>query len=384
MLKIVMLGPYPTDERFTRGGVEKVMFNVCEGLRPRDDIDLHVVTLNRQVWKDATATKDGMTVHYLRPQTRFCLPTFHVWNIHKARRAIRRLAPDLVHCQESGLEAFIVSGLRLPSVVTVHANFQNERRFYPGLQARLRSQQTLWLARRAERGVARYVPSSEYVRQELSHLASKFTDVIENPIEQRYFEIPDRQLPGRILFSGTMYPRKGVHDLVAAAAVLRRQGVAFSLHLTGQVHSPEYLAQVQAIVRDNNLENAVRFCGLVSEADLEREIGEAAVVVLPSYAETSPMAVQQAMAAGKAIVATNVGGIPYLVADGISALLVSPGDVPGLAARLARVLEDDALRRRLGAAARVEAAARFSAPEVAARMVGLWRQVLGSHRPVRA
>lgn len=376
MLKIVMLGPYPTDERFTRGGVEKVMFNVCEGLRVRDDVDLHVVTLNAQTRQDSVAERNGITVHYLRPQTRLCLPTFNAWNVRRARTAIRRIAPDLVHCQESGLEAFIVSGLRVPNVVTLHANFRNERRFYPGLHAQLRFRQVLWMARLAERGVNCYVPSSEYVRRELPHLAGKFVEVIENPIERRYFEIPERSVPGRILFSGTMYARKGVHDLVAAMAFLRRRGVDCSLHLTGQTHSPDYLAQVQAIVRDNGLEDAVRFCGLVSEEELAREIGEAAVIVLPSYAETSPMAVQQAMAAGKAIVATRVGGIPHLVSDEVSALLLEPGDVANLAERLARVLADGDLRRRLGAAARREALARFSAPEVAARMIALWRRRL--------
>ena len=379
-----MLGPYPADERYTRGGVEKVMFNVCEGLRTRGDIDLHVVTLNRQVRRDETAIRNGMTIHFLAPQQRLCLPTFHAWNILKARRVIKHLAPDLVHCQESGLEAFIASGLRMPSVVTVHANFRNERRFYPGIQARLRFQQTLLLASMAERSITCYVPSSEYVRREMGHLAAKFADVVENPIEQRYFKIPDLQVPGRILFSGTMYPRKGVHDLVEAVALLRRQGVACSLHLTGQVHSPEYLDQVQKIVRDNGLQETVKFCGLVSEADLEREIGEASVAVLPSYAETSPMAVQQAMASGKAIVATRVGGIPHLVVDEVSALLLEPGDVPGLAERLARVLRDEPLRKRLSAVARQEAEMRFSTSEVAARMVALWRQVLTTACPLRA
>lgn len=376
MLKVVMLGPYPTDERFTRGGVEKVMFNVCEGLRARRDLDLHVVTLNALTREDHDAVKDGITVHYLRPQTRLCLPTFNAWNVHRARAAIRRIAPDLVHCQESGLEAFIASGLNVPSAVTLHANFRNERRFYPGLHAQLRFQQVLLMARLAERGVTCYVPSSEYVRRELGQLAGKFADVIENPIERRFFEIPDVPVPGRILFSGTIYPRKGVHNLVAAAAILRRRGVPFGLHLTGQVQAPEYFARVQGMVRDHGLEAAVEFCGLLPEAELEAEIGAASVVVLPSYAETSPMAVQQAMAAGKAIVATKVGGIPHLVSDGISSLLLEPGDVEGLADRLARVLADTELRQRLGAAARHEAETRFSAPEVAARMVALWHRML--------
>ncbi len=376
-MKVALLGPYPVDENFTRGGVEKVTFNTVLGFQGRDDVELHVVAPGYLVGRDHERRTGRVTIHHLQRQRRFCLPTFNALTVLKARRAIRKLAPDLIHCQESGLESFIASGLGLPTVVTVHAIFRNESKFYPGLVAQLRYRQVGLLARLAEPHVARYIASSMYAYKELQRLAQKVHGVIENPIEQRYFDVPDEQVAGRILFSGTMYPRKGVHDLVSAAGRLGERGVDFSLHITGQVHSPDYLEQVRAKASAGGITDRVAFKGLLSEDDLAREFAEAAVVVLPSYAETSPMFIQQAMAAGKAIIATRVGGLPYLIEDGVSGLLFEPGDVSGLTDRLVSLLGDEAMRRRLGARARAEAVARFSATEVAAKTVEVYREVLG-------
>lgn len=371
-----MLAPYPVDPRFTHGGVEKVTHNLVEGFVGREDAELHVVSLSFVDRPLEQERAPNVTIHHVPRQRRLSLPTFSFLSVARARRTVRGLRPDLVHCQEAGLQAYIASGLPYPTLVTIHAVFSNEGRFYPGLKSRFRYWQVDHLARRAVRGVDLYVPSSAYAAEHLDQAGARVAEVVENPIEPRYFEIPDRTVPGRLLFAGTFYPRKGIVELVRAAARLDAAGVPFSLHLAGAVHSPEYEARARREAREAGLEDKVVFRGFLTEEDLAREFGEAAVVVLPSFAETSPMTVQQAMAAGKAVVATRVGGVPHLIRDGESGRLVEPGDVAGLAAALAEVLRDEEGRRRLAAAARREAEARFSAAGAAERSLALYRRVL--------
>ena len=177
-----------------------------------------------------------------------------------------------------------------------------------------------------------------------------------------------------------MYPRKGVHDLISAAVRLKERGIDFSLHITGVIQSQDYFEQVRAAATEGGIADRVAFKGLLSEDDLMREFGEAAVVILPSYAETSPMFIGQAMAAGKAIIATRVGGLPYLIDDGRSGMLVEPGDVDGISDRLARLLADEELRQRFGAQAGAEALARFSPAEVADKTIRVFREVLAERR----
>src|SRR5207302_1116688 len=100
--------------------------------------------------------------------------------------------------------------------------------------------------------------------------------------------------------------------------------------------------------------------GFVPHEELGDLYDRAAVVVCPSYREGLPLCVLEAMAHGRPVVASAVGGIPELVEDGVTGYLVEPGDVAGLRAAIERLLADPALRRRLGRAGRARVAERCS------------------------
>lgn len=375
-MRVALFGPYPVDLHYTRGGVEKVMYSLVEGLKARDDLELHVVSLS-DVRKETEYEDGGVWIHHVPGQRRFSLPTFRFLSVLRGRRAIRRIDPDLIHCQESGHESYVASGLPYPTLVSIHAVFKNEGVHYPGLRAKFRYWQFQFLAERAEAGIDLYAPSSLYVCEELAHLGPKLLDVVENPIEQRYFEVPDMPVPGRILFAGTIYPRKGVEVLVEAARILRDRGERFAVHIAGMIADKEYHAGLIDQARTAGLlDGEVVFRGFLTEDELTREYSEASIVCLPSFAETSPMTVQQAMCAGKPVVATTVGGIPHLIADGVHGRLVGPGDPTALADALADVLADDDRRREMGVRTRADAQARFGTGAVAARFVEIYHQLL--------
>lgn len=105
------------------------------------------------------------------------------------------------------------------------------------------------------------------------------------------------------------------------------------------------------------------------------------VVVLPSvWKEPFPRVLLEAMAAGRAVVATRTGGIPELVEDGVTGLLVPARDPCALAAALLKVLGDDSLRKRLRCAGRERVLRRFTSEETCGLLVGAYRETLGSTR----
>ncbi len=97
--------------------------------------------------------------------------------------------------------------------------------------------------------------------------------------------------------------------------------------------------------------------------------------MLPSRGENLPVAILEAMAVALPVVATRVGGVPEVVRDGESGLLVEPEDVEGLAAALARLAEGEE-RERLGRAAAARIAEHFEAGLVARQMVALYRELV--------
>jgi glycosyltransferase involved in cell wall biosynthesis len=120
---------------------------------------------------------------------------------------------------------------------------------------------------------------------------------------------------------------------------------------------------------------AVEWRGWVEEAEKAALLREAQVFVLASTSEGLPMALLEAMSYGLAIVATAVGGVPDVVADGEQALVVAPGDADALAAALSRLGADAELRSRLGAAA-LARSADFSPDAVAERIAEVYRALL--------
>jgi len=184
---------------------------------------------------------------------------------------------------------------------------------------------------------------------------------------------PQRQEPGRILFLGRAEAAKGIEELLAAAARLQRDFPALRLVVAGDGDLDALRARAGAL----GLAPRLEVLGWIDVAARAEQLARAAVFCLPSYLEGLPMAMLEAMAAGKPVVVTAVGGIPEVIEDGRNGLLVAPRDAAALAAALGRLLAGPALAAQLGAQARATIDARFSAPVVLEQLSDLYRELAG-------
>lgn len=150
--------------------------------------------------------------------------------------------------------------------------------------------------------------------------------------------------------TGRLVPIKG-HDVLLRAwpGVLERLPGARLIMVGDGPERP----RLESLVRDLELDGTVRFVGW--RQDIPEVLAAADVVVQPSLAEGLGYSILEAMAAGRPVVASAVGGMTEVVADGRSGLLVPPSDPAALADAVSRVLEDPALAERLVAAGRVRA-----------------------------
>lgn len=164
---------------------------------------------------------------------------------------------------------------------------------------------------------------------------------------------------------------KGLDTLIDAAAVLRRTHPTAKFVVLGEGPDRPLLEER---IRSNGLTDCVALAGF--HADVWPAIAAADIICLPSKSEGMPNVLLEAMAVGKPIVATAVGGIPEAVASNMNGLLVPAEDPAALAAALAQLVDDRSLARRLGAAAKRTVADRFLARDAVAAYGELYDRLL--------
>jgi glycosyltransferase involved in cell wall biosynthesis len=192
--------------------------------------------------------------------------------------------------------------------------------------------------------------------------------VVHVGIEPEMYEERSRMEPAaagvpKILCVAAHRPYKGIPVLIEACRILRDEGVAFHCDVVG--HGP-MRAELEALVAKHELGGVFVLAGARSQDDVARMMAEATLFVLPSIIasdgqmEGIPVALMEAMASGRAVVSTKISGIPELVEDGRSGLLVQPGDAPALARAMRALLEDRERARQMGLAGQKKVRAEFT------------------------
>jgi glycosyltransferase involved in cell wall biosynthesis len=303
--------------------------------------------------------------------------------IRASRRAIRReraaFTPDVVHVHwwvPGGLAFWPGNASNCPVVLTSHGTdlFLLDR--FP-----IASAVAGPIFRAAAQVTVISTPLVPRVEQ-LGVSADRIT-VLPMPVSAERFAAPlhpDRD-PGRLLFVGRLIERKGAEYAVRAVAELRRQGRAVRLTVIGD--GPER-ANLVPLIDKLGVRDAVDLAGALPHDAVADHFRSASMLLMPAVTdwkgeqEGFGMVLVEAMASDLPIVATRCGGIPDVVTDGETGLLVRERDPVALAAAAARLLDDPALATRLATAARADLDRRFSPAGLAAGFDAVYRRAAGA------
>jgi glycosyltransferase involved in cell wall biosynthesis len=390
-LRVAILGDYPISEgAIHEGGVQSVTHSLAHALARRDDIECHLVSAMRGATTDYRRA-GNLHVHYVRRLPLPRLLTCKIHDIPALVRVIGAIKPDVVHGQGQDRHGLAALRSGYPAVVTSHGVTFVESKFLKrhrlDLVGDMKMRMLIGWEREVFARAKEMIVISSYLSQIYGPMLRARTTLIDNPINPGFFALARAPVPGRLLFVGTVVPRKCVHDLVQAFSLLRQRSSQCSgpdqawrsglqLRIAGPLsHSPtEQL--LRRLISELGLDQQVTLLGAVSEVDLMDEYSRAQLLLIGSREETAPQAIAQAMACGLPAVASAVGGVSAMIKDGVGGLLFPFGDAERCSNQILRLLQDETLREDIALHIRKEGRARFHPDAVAHKTVDVYHRAI--------
>src|SRR3954469_20313840 len=301
---------------------------------------------------------------------------------------VRENGGDVIHAHwaiPTGPAAVLAARkLQLPSVITMHGGdvYVNPEQGYDF--------PTRWYVRPALRWTLRHAGALTAITEDCRQHAlragapAEHIRLVFNGTDLRRFSPEDHGSQGDSRFGSNMifacrqlFPRKGIRFLLEAAAALKPQFPDLKIVLAGDGFERPELVRLAS---ELGIASDVTFLGWVPNADLPPYYRAAAVSVIPSLEEGFGIPAAEAMGCEVAVVASDAGGLPEVVEDGITGLIVPRGDSTALAQAIGSLLADPQRSRRMGQAGRERALRLFDWDRSAAQFEELYHEI-GSRMP---
>jgi glycogen(starch) synthase len=317
----------------------------------------------------------------------------NAWSMYRGISALHREHRyDVIEMPECGAEGALVTRfIKAPTVVRLHSPARLIMPYYEVRRADTMLCSTI--ERPALTAATTLTACSRFVANEVKEKLGieRHVPVITNGLDVDWFDAASEDLdvfqkyglPRRratIVFTGRMERRKGIHLCTdIAASILERFDVTFVLagdDLFG--YAANTLLPALAARR---LKGSVHWLGALPLADLRQLVRAADIFLLPSLWENCPYSCLEAMAAGRAIVAADQGGMPELIESGRNGLLATAGEAASFVTQLEQLIEDSGVRERLGRAARETVERGHRATCVARQTLSVYDDLIAGRAP---
>jgi glycosyltransferase involved in cell wall biosynthesis len=395
-MKIGLLSfEYPPETGF--GGIGTYTWYHARALA-RLGHEVHVLAGLKEKSELVTREHNGVVVHRYRPGGRLMSAFDNLgrwkwwwtrqrlengWSMYLAlKELMRRHKFDILEMPECGAEGYLINPfLKIPTVVRLHSPSRLIMPFYDVRQSDVTM--CSFLEQRGILNATALTSCSGFLGDEVRSKMGirKPISVIPNGIDLNLFDeaptvdiaakynLPDKI---RIFFAGRMERRKGIHLCSAIAeSILRKHDVAFVF--AGQ-DLFGYMADT--LLKSQELRGSVHYLGKLDLDELRSCVRASDIFMLPSLWENCPYSCLEAMAAGRAIVSSDQGGMPELIQHGVNGLLAKSESPESFSKQIEALILDEKLRRRLGSEARRTIEQRYTDDRIARMTIEVYQRCL--------
>lgn len=326
-MNVLMLSEYPYDESEQGlGGIIQSTFQLLEGFKSiEDDFTINLCTLTNKKSKVITLN-NKIKIHYIQ---NFKIMGFFYFYLYLIKTIFKEKI-NLIHGQ--GTVTYIILSLFLfkKSVQTIHGIYRNELNlnFHDNVKFFLKFKFKIFLESLYIKKIKNLISITSEVEKFVSSSNKNLNSYhINNPVDINFFNHSKfRKNCFNLLFVAAITPRKGLDLLIKAFVELVKIDNSFNLTVIGTWDwAPDYVESQKKYLKDAKIDKNVKFTGSIGRNELLNYFYSSDILILPSYAESAPMVISQALCNGNLVIATKVGGIPEMICHSTNGVLINPG-----------------------------------------------------------
>lgn len=375
------------------GGIEAQVYGLAKALTKLCD-DVHLITVQAEVHSNENT--DEIIYHKISLQSKVPasksileLAYSDLVFAYKSKHLCSTLDVDLIHCNTKfPAVAALLRPKRQPVVFTAH-----NWKLWEGMKPEWKNSfaSTVFkLDVRLEKFIAhkseRILAVSEAMRRGIvgsTRISSRKVDVVSNAVDPDVFYPETTNRTRSILYVGRITAEKGIDTLIRAIPLVRKEASDARLVIVGPkkygLERGGYEEYLRHVVKKLRIEQHVTFAGTLSVNDLRKAYSQASVFCLPAvWQEPFGLTLIEAMACQTPVIGTSVGGIPEIISESKSGLLVKPNHIEELAEAIIRILSDTNFARRLGRNGRKAVTEKYTFARLAQQVYSVYLNLIES------
>ena len=358
--------------------LSEAMIKYGEGV----NLELHIVSETPYISKSFFLEQDNIKFHIIRSASAVpfllrgfpdffpfdVLTSFH-YNKKKLLSEIDKIRPDIIHSHGTeysysltAIFSNILSVISIQGIVAELIKYNFNLRYFI----------TKYLEKRTIRKGKHFIAKSPFAERYIRALnTNAMIYELENPVNEKFFNTKRNKKGKFILFVGSIIREKGIEVLLKAMEAV--PNVHLKIIGSGK---PEYIKCLNINAFEYGIHNRIEFLGQLNNLDIIAELENASILVLPSFIETSPNVIAEAMCAGVPVIGTNIGGIPYFIQDGQTGFLIPPNNSQELASKINLLINDSDLMDIMGRKGQLMAINRFHPTLAAKKIISIYNDIL--------
>jgi glycosyltransferase involved in cell wall biosynthesis len=221
---------------------------------------------------------------------------------------------------------------------------------------------------------------SNYSKKIYAYKAIHNQVIIPNALSEHFYNLKLKSTSeNKLIFIGVLNDNKNLLMLLESLKLLNNKDMYFHLDVLGDFKDLNYKVIIEDFITQNQLQNQIKFHGWVKQNDTLKLIEAADILVLASKQESLPMVIAESMAAGKAIVASNIGGVSEMVQQNVNGLLFEPNQVSALSNCLEQLYNNNNKIQQFSVVSNKIASTMFHCNEVAKQTISFYQKVLSNN-----